>query len=110
MGGGERVANLTSSTQNTSKGVLAVISLRLCILCYTFYERLNFLVFEIDKTTFWYIIYNTLNFFESLKIVLINMVTILMMSAKMIALGVLKRKVMTSPTKFYHVIQGWSRF
>ena len=34
-----------------------------------------------------------LNFIESLKIVLINMVTILMMSAKMATLGLLKIKV-----------------
>ena len=57
-----------------------------------------------------------LTFLESLSIILINMVTILMMSAKMATLSLLKKrfrkKVMTiyflsrtSPAKFYHVIQ-----
>ena len=41
----------------------------------------------------WYIISSSFNFFESSKIVLINMVTILMMSAKMVTLGLLKIKV-----------------
>ena len=51
---------------------------------------------------FWYIIFNYFNFFEFLKIVLINMVTILMMSAKMVTLGLLKIKVFWS--KVYDVI------
>ena len=60
---------------------------------------------------------NSFNFFESLKVVLKNMVTISMMSAKMATPGLLKIKVFwsigyhviiyvqTSPWKFYHVIQ-----
>ena len=49
-----------------------------------------------------------LTFFESLIFVLINMVTILIISAKMATPGLLKIKVMTSmtsPTNFYLVIQ-----
>ena len=65
-----------------------------------------------------------LTFFESLKILLINMVAFLMISGKMAALGLLKIKVfwnkgyqhkgtlfwkkvlsMTLPTKIYHLIQ-----
>ena len=42
---------------------------------------------------FWYIISNFLNFFVSLKVVLINIVTILMISAEMFTLGLLKIKV-----------------
>ena len=48
---------------------------------------------------------NFLTFLEHLKIALINMVTIWLMSAKMTAPPLLKIKVMTSSTKFYHVIQ-----
>ena len=44
-------------------------------------------------TAFWYIISNSFNFFESLKISLIKIVTILIMSAKMAILGHLKIKV-----------------
>ena len=47
---------------------------------------------------------NFLTFLEHLKIALINMVTIWLMSAKMTAPPLLKIKVMTSSTKFYHVI------
>ena len=39
---------------------------------------------------FWYIISNSFKFFESLKIFLINLVIILMMSAKMTTPGLLK--------------------
>ena len=53
-----------------------------------------------------------LTFFESWKIFLINMFIILMMSAKMATLGLLKKKVMTSwflsmtsSTQIYHVTQ-----
>ena len=42
---------------------------------------------------FWYIISNSFNFFESLKIVLIIMVIILMISAKLATRGLLKMKV-----------------
>ena len=45
------------------------------------------------KIAFWHIISNSFNFFESLETVLINIVTILMMSAKMATLGLHKRKV-----------------
>ena len=53
------------------------------------------------QIVFWYIISNSFDVFESLRIVLTNMVTILMMSAKMATLGLLKKryfeiKVMTS--------------
>ena len=44
-------------------------------------------------TAFWNIISNSFNFFESLKISLIKIVTILIMSAKMAILGHLKIKV-----------------
>ena len=65
----------------------------------------------------WYIISNSFNFSESLKIVLINTVTISMMSAKMATPDLIKLKVfwskgydviilsMTSRTKFYYVTQ-----
>ena len=43
-----------------------------------------------------------LNFFESLRIVLINMIRILMMSAKMAFLGFLKIKIISN--KGYDVI------
>ena len=42
------------------------------------------------KIAFWYIISNSFNFLESLKIFLINLVKILMMSAKMATPGFLK--------------------
>ena len=42
---------------------------------------------------FWYVFQICLTYFESLKIVLINMVTISMMSAKMATLGIRKIKV-----------------
>ena len=45
------------------------------------------------QIAFWYIISNSFNFFESLKIVLIKMVTILMMSAKLAAVALLKLRV-----------------
>ena len=50
----------------------------------------------------WYIISNSFNFLESLKIVLINMVTILMMSTKKATLGLLEITVFRS--KVYGVI------
>ena len=45
---------------------------------------------------FWYIVSNSFNFFESLKIVLIKMVMILMMSVKLATLGYLKMRVFWS--------------
>ena len=42
------------------------------------------------KIGFWYITFTSFHFFESLKIVSINMGTVLMMSAKMDALGLYK--------------------
>ena len=45
------------------------------------------------RIAFWDITSNFLTFLESLKIVLINMVTNLMMSAKMATLGLLKTKL-----------------
>ena len=44
------------------------------------------------RFAFWYIISNSFNFFEFLKIFLIDMVTILMMSAKFATPGLLKIK------------------
>ena len=54
------------------------------------------------KIAFSYIISNLLTFFESLKISLIQMVTILLMSAKMATLGLLKLKAFKN--KGYNVI------
>ena len=54
------------------------------------------------QVPFWYITSNSFNFFESLKIVLINRVTILMMPAKMATLGLLK--IMIIWNKGYNVI------
>ena len=45
---------------------------------------------------FWYMISNLFNFFESLKIILITMVTILMTLAKMATLGLLEIKVFSN--------------
>ena len=45
------------------------------------------------KAAFWYIISNSFKFFESLKTVSMNVVTILMMTAKMATLGLLKIKL-----------------
>ena len=45
------------------------------------------------QIAFWYIISNSFNFFESLKIVLIKMVTILIMSAKLAAVALLNLRV-----------------
>ena len=50
----------------------------------------------------WYIISNFLTLLESLEIFLINMVTILMMSAKLATSGLLKRKIFQN--KDYDVI------
>ena len=49
-----------------------------------------------------YLISNFFNFFESLKVVLINIVAISMMSAKLAALGLLKMKLFSN--KDYDVI------
>ena len=69
------------------------------------------------KIAFEYIIFNYFNFFESSKVVLINLVAILMISARLAAIGVLKIKVfphkgydviilsMMSSTKCFHVTQ-----
>ena len=69
------------------------------------------------QIAFWYLISNILTFLDFLKIVLINMVTILMMSAKMANPGLLQIKVIWNdgyeiitsahdvPAKFYHLTQ-----
>ena len=54
------------------------------------------------KIVFWFIISSSFNFFKSLQIFLINVVTILMMPAKMATLGLLKMKVFWN--KFFDVI------
>ena len=54
------------------------------------------------QIAFWFIIYILLTFFGSLKIFLVNMVTILMMSAKIATLGLLKLKIFWN--KGYDVI------
>ena len=71
--------------------------------------------YRLHFNTWWFLI--PLTFFESLKDVVITMVSILMMSAKLATLGLLKLKYfeikimtswfpsMISPTKAYHVIQ-----
>ena len=46
-----------------------------------------------DTVAFQYIIANSFNFFESIKVVLINMVAALIMSAKLVAVSVLIIKV-----------------
>ena len=46
-----------------------------------------------DIVAFQYIIANSFNFFESIKVVLINMVAALIMSAKLVAVSVLIIKV-----------------
>ena len=46
-----------------------------------------------DIVSFQYIIANSFNFFESIKVVLINMVAALIMSAKLVAVSVLIIKV-----------------
>ena len=68
------------------------------------------------QVVFWYIISNSFNFFWTLQIVLINIVTTLIMSEKLATLGLFKInfsriKIMTllfllvtSPTNFYHVV------
>ena len=60
------------------------------------------------QITFWDIISIFFNFFELIKIVLINMVPTLMMSAKMATLGLLKIKVFWN--KLYYVITSVSDF
>ena len=57
---------------------------------------------DIDCTLMHIVVSNSFNFFESLKVVLINMLAILIMSAKLAALGLLKRKVFWN--KVYNVI------
>ena len=68
------------------------------------------------QIVFWYIISNSFNFFWTLQIVLINIVTTLIMSEKLATLGLFKInfsriKIMTllfllvtSPTKLYHLV------
>ena len=83
-----------------------------------FYRKsATFVITRNTDIVFEWIISNFLNFFESLKVVLINLVAILMMSAKVATLGLLKVNIfwnkgydiiflsMTLPTKFYHVTQ-----
>ena len=67
---------------------------------------------DTDIIAFWYIILDFLKFFlESLKIGLINMVTILMISAKMDTLGLLKIKLVLLRDSNYIVdVAMWSKF
>ena len=88
---------------------------------YFFFGNQQFLLYrKIQiKLAFSYIIFLSFDFFESEKLVLINMIVILMMLAKLttlalvkeywaslltsLFLGYLELKVMTSPIKFYHI-------
>ena len=67
---------------------------------------------DTDIIAFWYIILDFFKFFlESLKIGLINMVTILMISAKMDTLGLLKIKLVLLRDSNYIVdVAMWSKF
>ena len=78
--------------------------LELCWNQHFFTENQQILLYqEISMySAFWYIISYSFNFFESLKIFLINMAAILMMSAKTATLGLLRIKVFWN--KIYDVI------
>ena len=67
---------------------------------------------DTDIIAFWYIILDFFKFFlESLKIGLINMVTNLMISAKMDTLGLLKIKLVLLRDSNYIVdVAMWSKF
>ena len=67
---------------------------------------------DTDIIAFWYIILDFFKFFlESLKIGLIHMVTILMISAKMDTLGLLKIKLVLLRDSNYIVdVAMWSKF
>ena len=77
-----------------------------CVLLKSAFSHWKSANFAISKNTnidgFWFITSTSFNFVEFLKIFLINMVTIFMISAKMVTLGVLKIKVFWN--KGYYVI------
>ena len=54
------------------------------------------------STPFWYIISNYLTFLESLKIILINKVTIMVVSAKLTTSGFLKIKIFQNKRNSWH--------
>ena len=96
-------------THSSSSADISIFSSEISNFCY-----IKKYSYRLDIDT-WFLV--LLTYFESLKIFLINMVVILMMSAKMATLGFLKIKVfwnkvmtswfmsMTPPAKFYYVIQ-----
>ena len=76
--------NINHVTQLRSYADISIFSTEICIFCYIkkYKYRLHFNVYFLILLTF----------LESLKVVLINLVAILMMSAKLVTLDLLKKQ------------------
>ena len=81
-------------THSLSSADISIFSVQISKFCYIIKIQI--------KIAFWYIISNSFNFFWVFKDFLINMVTILMMSAKLATQGLLKIKLFWN--KGYDVI------